>query len=355
MKNKKYLVIGLVVVVVVGLIGLSVRNNSLKTSNDEEEIVEEGIEGEDLVEEGEVYIEYRGKIVDIENDEEKNNISILVKGESKDKDETTQEEIMFHLREDMTLVSRATMENIKREDLKEGFEISAFFKENTPMTLSMPPQTTPDAIVIHDSEGEKFVKVAHFNKELVDTNNELKLNVSEDTLLVNTRGDKVDSSDLEDADLMAFYTVSTKSIPAETNLIKVIVLDLGDGVENTGENLESEEVTMMEKLIINEKEFKLDNEMYKSDDRLMIPLIPIAEKLGYEVVWSEEEQSAELTKDAQWTKVTVGQDDYNFAKMLVKLGKSPEIKDDEVYVPVEFIEEVLRLDVEVTNGILEIK
>lgn len=237
MKNIKYLVIGVVVAILV-LIAVNVANKS----NDKGEIAKEEVELEEemkveddkevISEEGEknVYIEYKGEIVNIENDEENNNVSILVKGEILDNDETMQEEIMFNLREDMPLISHDTMEIVKIEDLKEGIEISAFFKENTPMTLSIPPQTTPNAIVIHDNEEDGFVKLAHFNKELVSMDNELELNISEETVLVNAKGDKVDASDLEDGDLMIFYTVSTRSIPAQTNPEKVIVLDIEDEI-----------------------------------------------------------------------------------------------------------------------------
>ena len=228
MKNIKYLVIGVIIAIIVVL-----TVNTINKSDDKEERAKEASEEEmeddkDLgSEEGEevVYIEYKGEVVNVENDQEKNNTSILVKGENSDNDQMMQEEIMFHLGEVTLLISHDTMEMVKREDLKEGFEISAFFKENTPMTLSMPPQTTPEAIVIHDNEEDGFIKLAHFNNELKDTNNELKLNISEETVLVNAKGDKVDASDLEDSDLMVFYTVSTRSIPAQTSPEKVIVLD----------------------------------------------------------------------------------------------------------------------------------
>lgn len=234
MKNIKYLVLGVVVAIIVVL-----AVNTINKSDDKEDRAKEKSEEEMEIEddkvgseEGEevVYIEYKGEVVNVENDQEKNNTSILVKGENSDNVQMMQEEIMFHLGEGTLLISHDTMEIVKREKLEEGMEISAFFKENTPMTLSIPPQTTPEAIVIHDNEEDGFIKLAHFNNELEDINNELKLNISEETILVNSKGEKVEISDLEDSDLMVFYTVSTRSIPAQTSPEKVIVLDFEDEV-----------------------------------------------------------------------------------------------------------------------------
>ncbi len=333
MNKSKYLALGLAGVIAFSPMAVSAANDPVNAVN-EKEMISEKEEMEN------VYMEYKGKIIEIQEDKEKNNISILVEGQTKD----TQERLVFHLRQDMPLISHKTMENVPRENLESGMEVSAFYKENTPMTLSIPAQTSPDALVIHDSEEDGFVKVAHFNEELVDVKNELKLNISDETVLVDAKGNKVEDEDIKDEDLMVFYTVSTKSIPAQTSPEKVILLDE-----------EEEMISVMDKLMIDGKEFKLDHEIYEEDGHFMIALRPIGEALGYEVKWNNEERSAELTKDAQWTKVTIGQDNYNFAKMLVKLGKAPLIKDNKTYVPVDFIEEVLKMDTEVNEGILEIK
>ena len=67
------------------------------------------------------------------------------------------------------------------------------------------------------------------------------------------------------------------------------------------------------------------------------------------------QKTAELTKGAQWTAITIGEDNYNFAKMLIKLGTAPEVKDSSTYVPFSFLEEVLRVRVEITEkGMIEI-
>lgn len=87
----------------------------------------------------------------------------------------------------------------------------------------------------------------------------------------------------------------------------------------------------------------------------MIPLRQIAEAIEYEVKWNNKLRSVELTKGAKWTSLTIGQDNYNFAKMTVKLGAAPELTEGTTFVPLTFLEEVLRVDVDITEeGIINI-
>lgn len=338
MKSKKYLALGLAGLIAFTPMVSSAADDTILT-NGNKEVIAEKVEAVK-------YLEYKGEIRDITRDAEKDNLSILVEGI----DKNLQERIVFHIREDMLIVDEKSKDLIERDQLKEGSQVSVFYKENTPMTMSIPPQLSPDALVVNDSDQIGFVKIANFNSELVDPDNELKLNISDETEIVDNDGEKANKDKLADKDLMVFYTVTTRSIPAQTSPEKIIILDDMD-MEEVEESL-----TTMDKIIIKGESLDLDNEIYKSEDgHYMLALRPLGEALGYEVSWNNEDRSAELMKDAQWTKVTIGSKDYNFAKMLVKLDKAPEIKDSRTYVPVEFVEEVLKLEIDINNGVLEIK
>lgn len=347
MKNTKYLALGLAgVITFTPMASLAVKDNIL--TNGDKQVIAEKLETV-------AYMEYKGKITDVEKDTEKNNLSILVEGS----DKKLQEKMVFHIREDMTIVDEKSKEFIERDDLKEGSQVSVFFKENTPMTMSIPAQLSPDAIVVNNTEDTGFVKIAHFNSELVDSDNQLKLNITDETVIVDSKGEKLEKDKLANKNLMVFYTISTRSIPAQTSPEKIIVLDDmkiietpdKDGVDET-----EEMITVMDKLVIDGKELELDHEIYKSvEGNYMLALRPVGEALGYKVSWNNQERSVELIKGAQYTKITIGSTNYNFAKMLVKLDKAPEIKDSKTYVPVEFLEEVLKLDLEVNNGVLQVK
>lgn len=74
----------------------------------------------------------------------------------------------------------------------------------------------------------------------------------------------------------------------------------------------------------------------------MVPLRALAEKLGYQVTWNPHTRSVELTQGPQWAAVTVGKDQYSFAKMVRTLGTAPEARKGAVYVPLAFAEEILQ-------------
>ncbi len=350
MKNTKYLALGLASIIVFSpMISSAIRDDVINTSD--KEVISE-------IEEATEYIAYKGKITDIEKDKEKDTMSILVQGE----DKKVQQKIVFHIREDMTILSQKTSEFKKRSDLKEDSQVTVFFKENTPMTMSIPAQASPDLVLINDSKEASFVKVSHFNEELVDIKGELKLNISEDTVIVDIDGKDANKDKLKSNDLVVFYTMTTKSIPAQTTPEKIIILATIENEKVPENNLEQEgedvkdKLRVMDKVVLNGKELELNHVIYTSQSgHHMIAIRPVGEALGYKVSWNNKERSAELTKDAQWTKATIGKDDYNFAKMIVKLGKAPEIKDQKTYVPIEFLEEVLKLDVKINNGVLQAK
>ena len=66
---------------------------------------------------------------------------------------------------------------------------------------------------------------------------------------------------------------------------------------------------------------------YYRKDTLMLPLRKIAEgELGYKLKWDGKEKSVELQKAAQWTKITIDENSYFFARMApFGLSKAPEL------------------------------
>lgn len=143
---------------------------------------------------------------------------------------------------------------------------------------------------------------------------------------------------------IAFYgPIMTLSIPGSSSVHKFIVL------EDSKEAIKDKSISITNKIVINNEEYTLKNQMYFSEDRLMIPLREITETLGYNVNWNQEAYLAELSKGNQWITVKQNEDNYSFAKMLVRLGKSSELINGVTYVPVNFIENVLNLNAKVIN------
>lgn len=95
---------------------------------------------------------------------------------------------------------------------------------------------------------------------------------------------------------------------------------------------------------------------FKNEEEIiMIPLRAVSEALNYEVTWNQETQSVELKARAQWTQITIGKDYYFFAKMApISLGKAPEIINGRTFVPLEFVEKILRADVFIEDNKIKI-
>jgi hypothetical protein len=94
----------------------------------------------------------------------------------------------------------------------------------------------------------------------------------------------------------------------------------------------------------------------KTDGTIMVPLRLIAEKLGFTLTWKAETSSAELSRGAQWTSVTLGKDQYVFNKAIpFELGAVPEIVGETMVVPLSFFDRVLNATVEKSqDGVISI-
>lgn len=304
------------------------------------------------------YITYEGHIVAVNDD-----MSIWVQKEG-DKGKA-QEGIIFNLDEDLLLLSDKSMGELSSSYLEKDMKVLVFYKADTPMTMSLPPQATPYGIVVLENEEPHFTKIAKFNDELVSMDNKLKLNIQEDTPMIDREGDKIEKEDLKDENLLVFYAETTKSIPAQTNPHKVILLEDLDWDLDIDFDFD-EDITVFDKMLIDREDEEditigLENQLYRNEKNvLMVPLRAVGEALDYEITWDAEKRAATLTKGAQWTEVvigegTVGEDNYNFAKMIVKLGNPPVLKDSKLYVPVNFIKEVLQRDIDIEDGMLQIE
>ncbi|MWV42946.1 DUF3298 domain-containing protein [Paenibacillus sp. HJL G12] len=79
----------------------------------------------------------------------------------------------------------------------------------------------------------------------------------------------------------------------------------------------------------------------------MVSLRDVAQQLSYELKWDAATKSAELKKDAQWTRVSLGKDSYFFAKMAPKtLGAAPMLQNNKLYVPIQFVTDILNVQVQ---------
>lgn len=226
---------------------------------------------------------------------------------------------------DETLVFDNTGKEVK---LQKGDQVTAYTYANKPMLMIYPPQYNPEVIIVETKE-MGIAEVDFFNKELVNTDNTLKLNVGEETELLSLSGKKVKAKDLAEQHLLVFYTITTMSIPAQTPPSKVVVLDTI--AQEQGE-VDPSKAAVQE--IIN-------HDFYEVEGTKMVPLRLIAEELGFKV--ESTGKGAIISKGAVSYTITRGQKEYGYNKALRYFKVAPALLEpSKTYVPVEFVEELMK-------------
>ena len=124
---------------------------------------------------------------------------------------------------DVTVIDLKTGEIVEGHEFKVGEKVQYFYREDTPVMQSLPAKMTPSVIAINAEDGEYSIDVDYFDKDGHGISNRLDINVTNDTKVVDLKGETA-TTDLEE-EIIALYTVSTKSLPPMANVEKVIVLE----------------------------------------------------------------------------------------------------------------------------------
>lgn len=107
-----------------------------------------------------------------------------------------------------------------QEVVQVGDMITGFYDGNAPAILIYPPQF-PALLVVKD-EPNRNVKADYFDTQLISSDGQLKLNIGSDTRVVLRNGQPF-TGKLGNQNLVVFYGISTRSIPAQTTPTEVIV------------------------------------------------------------------------------------------------------------------------------------
>lgn len=221
----------------------------------------------------------------------------------------------------------------KEVKLQKGDKVTAYTYANKPMIMIYPPQYNPEAIIVETKEMGS-VELDFFNKDLVNTNNTLKLNIGEETKLLSLSGKEVKAADLAEQHLLVFYAIATMSIPAQTPPSKVVVIDTITEKPGEVEPKEGEPFESAVQEIIN-KDF------YEVAGTKMVPLRLIAEELGFTV--ESTGKGAIVSKGARSYTITRGQKDYGYNKAIRHFKAAPALLEPtKTYVPLEFVEELMK-------------
>ena len=244
-------------------------------------------------------------------------------------------------------------------DLTDGTKITVFTGSYEPTPLILPVQYTANVIIINgDQEGNVNADTYLVDEEgYTNAANTLNIATADDTKIVD-KNEKEYKGDLDKNDLIVFYGVSTKSIPAQTTPTKVVVLGKNEialkqieaaknatpaptaAPETTvaPEATEAPQVSYagLVNVVIGDKNV---SDVYAKDNTTMVPLREVAEAAGFTVTWDAENRAVILNDGVYSLKI--GENSYVKGKMMpLTLSAAPEIVNDLTYVPAEFFAEV---------------
>jgi len=220
------------------------------------------------------------------------------------------------------------------KEIAEGDTVTVYYEADRPMIMIYPPQYSA-AIVLVNPDKESFVKADLFNSDLVSRDEALKLNIGENTEILALDG-SVYTGEIKDKKLLVFYTVSTKSIPAQTTPSKIVVLGDPEASDSYNMDVSGMNIVVEGKVIEALPAFTTENGV------VMVPLRAIAEALGYTVSWDNDTQTVTLN---QAISLQIGRDYYVYMRTApIELGAAPILKNDRTFVPLNYFRDVLKLN-----------
>lgn len=214
--------------------------------------------------------------------------------------------LRFAVDSNTIVVNREDGAYLTAADLTEGMEVAVVYDAFGPMGMSMPPYLGQVTAVVANADAG-FFTVGHFDNDLTDMKNMLKLNISENTDIQNLQGARIrlTAEDVKGQDALVFYGATTRSIPAQTTPSFVLLLTTAE-VPTGATELET---------------------------ATMVPLRETAEANGYTVKWQGKNKPILLEKDGVSMEITVGSDTYVVdGDMAMKAAMPSELKGGGTFV-----------------------
>lgn len=259
------------------------------------------------------FMEFSGLITEVRKDKE--SITLIVKNQENDS------EMHFPLSDKVLLFNSDSTEAIDLDKLTKGLTITAYYDKNKPMLMIYPPRTTPEIIVV-TGKNMGQVKVSKFDDQYVSLDNELKLNIAEETILLNKQGEKIKKEKLKGKELIVFYDISTRSIPAQTTPKKVIAWDNRDK-------------------LFEQVQEAVGDDYYIKNGMKLLPIKKVGEHLGYKVKWDSKNATVELGKQNQTIQIYIGKEKYSLNRSLRSFEVVPVLINDTAFVSEEILELLL--------------
>lgn len=230
--------------------------------------------------------------------------------------------MIFTVESDVFVIDQKDNSYQSTQDLKKGMEITAVLNNNSIMTMSIPPMTPGAAGFIINSEGG-FIDLSVYNEDLTNSTNTLKLNIDEKTVITDIRGSKkaFSQEDLKNSELLVFYGASTRSIPAQTSPSFVMIL-APIAVEESKPDIE-----------MKVPEAEIQQSVKKEPES--VALRELAEKSGFTIQWTANDEPIILEKENTKIEITVGKNTYLLNEKENTFSIETKLNDSKVFVSSE--------------------
>ncbi|MGG4196442.1 copper amine oxidase N-terminal domain-containing protein [Paenibacillus jamilae] len=113
-------------------------------------------------------------------------------------------------------------------------------------------------------------------------------------------------------------------------------------------------VGAQESVTINGK--KASGQVMVDGNHILVPFRAVTEGLGYKLTWNQAEKSSTAVKGDKMVTAMLNKDEYRQAEDILHLGKAALLKEQTLYVPLQFVSNVLHAGVTIdANGLIEIE
>lgn len=244
--------------------------------------------------------------------------------------------IVFQAKKDVFVIDQQKpTEALSLKDVKVGMTITAIMDKNAPTTLSLPPITNgARGFILNSDKG--FTDLSVYNDELVNESNTLKLNISETTPIINVNGAKMrySADDLKGSECLVLYTVSTRSIPAQTTPQLVMIMNTAQDLKDHQSSQPTDQAVKSDTA----KPTTEKSETMKPEDVVFTTLRDKAEAKGYEVKWNKTDQSIQLTKGDIAVTLKIDDTKYTVGDQVLTMKDAPQLKNGTTFVSKEFLD-----------------
>lgn len=247
----------------------------------------------------------------------------------------------FLVQPDTLVMEVDTLKMISVKDIKVGMNVTVVLDKNTPMTMSIPPMCSQQVAILVNSDN-KQVEVGYFDETLTNEANTLKLNVSEDTVIQNNKGEKkvFTQEDIKNQDAIVVYTASTRSIPAQTNPEYVMILASDNKEVEEALEVTEPAVEITELAVANDEVKEVKAAPVSTSEEGYMPVRELATTLGYKLEWDQKAKTVTLTKENVTIQLVVGKTQYTNNKETLTMKDAVKLENNTVYVPKSLVNEL---------------